>query len=377
MKKIMHVGLDVDDNAFHGCGIYEKGGKEQMIEFKTKPSIGALMQKLGNFKKDGFQVKTCYEATYLGFSLARELHERDMHCDVIAPSSIPRSPDKTVKTDRIDAKDIAKFYKNGLLTVVNLPDEKMEQVRDLIRTRIFIGRQLRDVKRHILSTCRRANLNYKASVEFKNPAYFTILHITWLETQLNLAGVDAEFKFNIKTLLGQMRQLENQLEIYDERIEQIAEGEVYKKKVEALSCYRGIDVISAMVLITELGNIERFSHPRKLTSYAGMDLREYSSGGKERRYSMSKMGNLRVRTSVVEACQKAHLTPILSKRLKDRRKRTENRFVEVADRCMKRLHKKSVRMLYAGKPINKIKVACAREMLGFVWESLRLATVPA
>ncbi len=34
-------------------------------------------------------------------------------------------------------------------------------------------------------------------------------------------------------------------------------------------------------------------------------------------------------------------------------------------------------LLYAGKPINKIKVACAREMLGFVWESLRVAAATA
>lgn len=374
MKKIMHLGLDVDDNAFHGCGIFEKGGKEQMIEFKTKPTVGALMQKLGNFRKEGFDLNVCYEATYLGFSLARDIQKRGVDCEVISPSSIPRSPDKTVKTDRVDARGLAKFYKNGLLTVVHLPDEKVEQVRDLIRTRIFIGRQLRDVKRHVLSVCRRASLDYKRSVELKQPAYFTNMHISWLETQINLSGVDPEFKFNIKSLLSQMRQFESQLELYDERIEQIAETDEYKKKVEALSCYRGIDTPSAMCLITELGNIDRFTHPRKLTSFAGMDLREYSSGGKERRFSMSKMGNQRVRTAVVEACQKAYLTPNISKRLKDRRKRVDLRFIEIADRCMKRLYKKSTRMLYAGKPINKIKVACAREMLGFVWESLRLAS---
>ena len=345
-----------------------------MVEFKTKPSVGALMQKLGNFRKDGFELKVCYEATYLGFSLARDLKKKGIECDVISPSSIPTRADKTVKNDRIDSQDLAKFYKNGLLTIVNLPDEKMEQVRDLIRTRIFIGRQLRDIKRHVLSVCRRASLDYKRSVAFKNPAYFTQLHIQWLETQLNLSGVDVEFKFNIKALLSQMRQFESQLELYDERVEQIAETDTYKRKVNALSCYRGIDTLSAMCLITELGDIKRFSHPKKLTSFAGMDLREYSSGGKDRRYSMSKMGNQRVRTSVVEACQKAYLVPNISKRLKDRRKGIETKFTEVADRCMKRLHKKSTRMLYAGKPVNKIKVACAREMLGFVWESLNLAT---
>ena len=90
-----------------------------------------------------------------------------------------------------------------------------------------------------------------------------------------------------------------------------------------------------MGLILELGDITRFSHPRKLTSYAGMDLREYSSGGKERKYSMSKMGNSHIRTTVVEACQGAKLKPKISRSLKNRRDGIPAKYTEVADRCMK------------------------------------------
>jgi len=373
MKKVMHLGLDVDDNAFHGCGIFEKGGKEQMIEFKTKPSIGALMQKLGNFKKDGFELKVCYEATYLGFVLARDLKKNQIACEIIAPSSIPKQAQKTAKTDKIDCRDLAKYYKSGLLSVVQIPDESMEKARDLIRSRKFISQQLRDLKRHILSMCRRAGLNYRASTPHKKAGYFTQSHKQWIETEVN-KQTDKFFQFNMQMLMGQMRQFENQLENYDTEIEKIAQAPNFEKKVQALICYRGIDTLSAMALILELGDIARFSHPRKLTSYAGMDLREYSSGGKERRYSMSKMGNLHIRTTAVEACQSAKLTPQVSRSLKNRREGIPVKFTEVADRCMKRLYKKSNNMLYAGKPVNKIKVACAREMLGFVWESLNLAT---
>jgi transposase len=372
MKKIMYLGLDVDDKAFHGSGIFEKGGKEQMIEFKTKPSVGALMQKLGNFRKDGFELRVCYEATYLGFVLARDLEKQKVQCEVIAPSSIPRQTQKTAKTDKIDSRDLAKYYKSGLLTVVQIPDEAMEKVRDLLRSRQFIGQQLKDLKRHILAMCRRAGLNYRTSTPYQKAAYFTHSHKQWIETETN-KQTDKYFQFNMQMLLGQMRQFENQLSNYDTEIETIAKTPGYQKKVRSLICYRGIDTLSAMTLILELGDIKRFSHPTKLTSYAGMDLREYSSGGKERRYSMSKMGNSHIRTTVVEACQRAQLTPQLSRSLKNRREGIGVKFTEVADRCMKRLYKKSNRMLHAGKPVNKIKVACAREMLCFVWESLNLA----
>jgi len=373
MKKIIHLGLDVDDNAFHGCGIYEKGGKEQMLEFKTKPTIGALMQKLGNFRKDNFDLTVCYEATYLGFSLFRDLVKHKINCEVIAPSSIPKPAQKTAKTDKIDCRDLAKYYKNGLLTIVQIPNESIEKIRDLIRSRQFIGQQMRDLKRHILSNCRRSGLDYRASSPYKKAGYFTHSHKQWIETEIN-KQTDKYFQFNMKMLLGQLRQFETQLENYDTEIEKIADEPEHKKKVQSLICYRGIKKLSAMGLIMELGDITRFSHPRKLASYAGMDLREYSSGGKERRYSMSKMGNSHIRTTVVEACQRAQLTPQLSRSLKNRREGIPPKYTEVADRCMKRLYKKSNRMLYAGKPVNKIKVACAREMLCFVWESLNMAT---
>ena len=372
MKKLLHLALDVDDKAFHGCGIYTKGGKEKMIEFKTKPSIGALMQKLGNFRKNGFDLKVCYEATYIAFSLARELKKREIHCDVIAPSSIPTRADKTAKTDKIDCRDLVEFYRHGLLTIVNVPEESTEQIRDIIRSRSFIAAQHKSIKRHILSTCRRVGIDYRSSVSYKNPSYFTHNHIQWLETEINKSSSE-ELQFNLKMLLSQMRQFETQIASYDREIEKIANRVEFKEKVKSLRCYRGIDTLSAMCFINELGDIKRFRRPRKLTSYAGLDLREYSSGGKERRYSISKMGNSRIRLTAVEACQSAHRQLAISRSLKNRRMDIDAKYIEVADRCMKRLHKKAVRLLYAGKPINKIKTACAREMLCFVWESLNLA----
>ncbi len=373
MKKIIFVGLDVDDKAFHGCGLHDERSQEKMLDFKTKPSIGALMQRLGNFQKDGFEVRVCYEATYLGFSLARDLKSKGIHCDVISPASIPTRASKTVKTDKVDSRELAKFYKNGLLSIVYVPEEKQEQVRDILRSRFFISGQLKGLKRHILATCRRVGLNYKASSPAKNPAYFTHSHMQWMETEIN-KGLSEELQFNLKMLLSQFRQIGIQLSHYDTEIERMSQAAEYQRKVEALRCYRGIDVLGAMTFIAEIGDVKRFKHPRQLTSYAGMDLREYSSGGRERRYSISKMGNARIRTTAVEACQSANKIPQVSRSLKWRRESCRPEFIDIADRCMKRLHKKSTRLLYAGKPVNKIKVACAREMLGFVWESLRVAS---
>lgn len=373
MRKIMYLAIDVDDKAFHGCGITEGlRASEERFRFKSKPSTSALLEKLKDLENRGFELKVCYEASYIGFSLYRDLKAKNFECSVIAPSSVPRAAGDTTKTDRVDAEKLAEYFKKELLTVVHVPDSELEQIRILCRSRIFLAKQIRDLKRHVVGTCRRLGLNYKANAGLKSPAYFTQKHLEWLKTELKKTKQEYAI-FSLEMLLSQIKQFEQQVKSIDEKIEVVSQKPEYQKKVRALKCYRGLDVLSSMVLITEIGDINRFAHPSKLTSYVGFDLREYSSGGRERKFSISKMGNHRLRWTIVEACQRVHKIPSISTRLKYRRQDVEPEFIEIADRCMKRLYKKSQRMLLAGKPVNKIKVACGREMLGFVWESLRKA----
>ncbi|MEM9386738.1 MAG: transposase, partial [Pseudomonadota bacterium] len=101
--------------------------------------------------------------------------------------------------------------------------------------------------------------------------------------------------------------------------------------------------------------------------------REYASGGKSHRFGITRQGNRYLRTAFIEANQRGCRTLTLSRDTEARRVGTPMEFIAIADRCLKRLHKKHYRMLNAGKHVNKVKVACAREMVGFVWESLRLA----
>jgi len=170
-----------------------------------------------------------------------------------------------------------------------------------------------------------------------------------------------------------MKWLEHTLNEYDVLVDELASREEYQKKVKALTVYKGIKNIWAMTLITEIGDIKRFSHPGQMTSWAGLDIREYSSGGNQNRFGITKHGNRFVRTALVEINQKGFRSTTVSKVLKARRKDAPPEYIHIADRCHKRLYKKSYRLLMDGKHPNKVKVACAREMVGFIWESLRAA----
>ena len=365
MKKVLYVGIDVDDKAFHGAGFCEKTG--ELLEFSCKPTNGALLGKISRLKEKGFKLKTCYEATYIGYSLHRFLESRGVDNTIIAPSLIPELPSNKVKTDRLDCRKLAKYFAKDLLTPIHIPDKNDEQVRDFIRSRGFLVNQRSDLKKHILAASRRYGLNYKQESKGKN--YWTKMHLDWLDQKLST--LDECIKINIKLLFNQYDALTRSIEEYDEKIAELANLKQYKKKKEALCCFRGISLLSAMTFITEIGDIKRFPHPGKLTSYAGLDVKEYSSGGKEKKFGITKMGNHRIRTTAVESCQKSSAEYRISKRLKADRKGQPQKIIDIADRCMKRLRKRSLRLQHANKHINKIKVACAREFLCFTWEALR------
>jgi transposase len=370
-RGIFFIAIDVDDNSFHGCGVNNKTG--EIREFRCRPTIGHLDKKLAGFKADCSEIKICYEATYLGFSLCRALGKKGYFCEVIAPSLIPEVPGKKVKTDRIDSRKMAVYYSNGQLTGVHVPTVEDETARDLVRSRKFVYRQMSRMRLHVLSACRRMGINYHEGEGNQNRSNWTLMHRNWLTVKIQEQN-NHEFSFNMSTLLKQIDQIEETIKLYDDEIKRLAEQISYREKVSALCSYRGIDVLTAMTLTTELGDINRFSHPRQLSSYAGMDLVEYSSGGHERRYGISKMGNKNIRTSVIESCQMARQIPKVSKILKARRRDVNPKYIEIADRCMNRLYVKSKRLLNREKTSNKVKVACAREMLCFVWESLKAAS---
>jgi hypothetical protein len=170
-----------------------------------------------------------------------------------------------------------------------------------------------------------------------------------------------------------LQDINRSLAEYNQQIESLAQTERYQKPVQALTCYKGIKTIFALTMITEIGDIQRFPHPRQLASWIGMDIREYSSGGKHNRFGITKHGNRYLRTAFIEANQRGYRTTRLSKDVRLRQTHSAPEYVEVATRCLRRLSKKGNRLLLAGKHPNKVKVACAREMVGFVWESLRLA----
>lgn len=364
MKDVYFVGIDVDDKLYHGCVCDKKGNN--IRQFTCKPNFLQLSKKLKEIAPLE-QIKVCYEATYIGFSLFRELKHFGIHCDVIAPALIPKLPGKKIKTDKLDSAALAKYYSQGLLTPIHVPSSQQQADRDLVRSRHFLARLIAKLKNNINSSCKLQGWNYKD--ETKLISYWNKSHRTWLDRKI-AACSNLSTNLALNLMLKQLRQMEENLLEMDQSITELSQSELYKKRINVLKAFRGLDTASAMALVTEIGDIKRFNHPRRLTSYSGLDIKECSSGGKEKKQGITKMGNFHIRRILVESCQYALQPPRVSRSLKIRREGVSGEFIDIADKCMSRLHKKSTKLLFRGKQKNKVKTACAREMLGFIWEAL-------
>jgi len=368
-NKILFIGLDVDDKNYHAYAICEDS--VEGISFRSKPNIHHLIKSIKEkFSDKNYCLHFCYESTYSGYFLYREITKAGHECTIIAASLIPEMAGDRVKNDRLDAEKLAKYFMKGLLTPIYIPTETDEQVRALVRSRTFIKDQQKEIKKHAVAICKQLGWNYRHEEGSESSSYWTQKHKVWLKEKLKTASEYTQFNFKI--IEAQMNDLEERMGQYEAELKRISELPEYCEKIKALICYRGLDILSAMILITEIGDIRRFSHPKKLTSFAGLDIREYSSGGVQRQYSITKMGNKFIRKILTEAAQNYNRIPVIGKDLRTRREGVNPKYTEVADRCMHRIHKRGKHLWHRGIAVNKVKTACAREMLGFIWESLKL-----
>lgn len=359
MKRgITFVGLDVH-KASISVAVLEHG-KTEPLEWQLENRSTAVAKLARRLKKDyGDEVVCCYEAGPCGFALMRDLIKLGLRCQVIAPALIPKQAGNRVKTDRRDARQLAKLLRAGLLTEVHAPTPEQEAVRDLCRAREDARDDRQRARHRLVKFLLRHGLIYDGGA-------WTRPHEAWLST-LRFEHPAAQSTFD--DYLRAARAVDDRLKALDEKIREIARSDPYREAAGVLGCFRGVDVTSAMILLSELGDITRFSSARKLMAFLGITPSEYSSGGKEKRGGITKTGNAFVRRILIEAAWHYRHPARVGARLRARRKDQPGWAVAMADKCQTRLHRRHHR-LSERKPSTKANTAVARELAGFVWAAL-------
>lgn len=359
VRSIIYLGMDVHKDSIT-IAVLPAGTKAATRVDRLPNEATKLKRYLEQRARDG-EVRACYEASGAGYVLHRALTGWGYACEVIAPSLIPKRPGVQRKHDKYDASELARLYRAGELTAVRIPSEAEERVRDVVRCRETFQREILKSRHYILKFLARRGCVYREGTNWCTPHLRWLQHLTTEHSPL--APADRLVFREYHALLEYKLQRRDAL---DREIERLAALPTLAPVVQRLQCFRGIALQSAMVLATEIGDWRRFARPSQLAAYLGLVSREASSGGRERKGSITKAGNSHCRHALVQAAWSYHHRPAVSVDLKRRQHGQAPAVITHAWKAQQRLHARYNHLSYRKSPQIAV-VAIARELVGFLW----------
>ena len=195
----------------------------------------------------------------------------------------------TKKTDKLDARGLAVLLRNGTLPEVWIPPSELRDQRGLLRLRIFLVHLRTRVKNRIHGTLARHNVQIPGADLFGVAAR--------LELGARLPELPEHSREAIEQELATLDFLETQIESAERRLEAIMKVSVEADLLKTLPC---LGTVLSMVLMLEIGKVDRFPTAAHLASYAGLVPRVHSSGGHTRMGQVCRNVNRNLKWAFVE-----------------------------------------------------------------------------
>jgi transposase len=368
MKTHKYVGMDVHkDDSEIAVAEGDRSGEVRAYG-KVSSDLVSIERALRKIRGENGVLHVVYEAGPTGFVLYRRLRQLEIDCIVVAPSKIPQAKGGHQKTNRRDALQLARLHRAGELTAIHVPDAIDESIRDLTRARSQASRDLKRAKQRLKSFLLRQGYHYQGQANWSEA------HQRYLrELVLPLPALKSVLE---EYLLVITRESERLVRAEELIAAQVPSWRLYPA-VRALMCFRGFDLIAASMLVAEINDVRRFAHPRGLMAFLGLVPKENSTGDTRRLGAITKAGNAQARWILIEAIQHAAKAPKVSAPLARRQEGQPELYRRIGWKTQMRLHKRYWHLTHRGVMAAKVKVALARELVGFVWDLLRQVPAPS
>jgi transposase len=353
MQTVRFVGLDVHADSI-AIAVAEPGRGEPAALATIPNDTVMLLKRLRALGR----VKCCYEAGPTGFGLHRDLVKAGIDCIVVAPSLVPTRAGDRVKTDRRDAVKLARFLRSGDLTEIVVPDEATEAMRDLERAREDAKRAELAARHHL----GKFLLRHGRRSPFKTA--WSRKHLEWIRSQ---HFDDAAQQLVLDDYLKAVEDLAERIARLTRSIVEMVGRWDRRPLVQALQALRGVNVMSAVVLVAELGDIARFATAPQLMGYLGLVPSERSSGATRQQGRITRAGNGHARRFLVEAAWAYRFRASRTKPIRARDAVVSDEVKRIAWRAQVRLCGRYAKLTARGKNKNRTVIAVARELAGFVW----------
>ncbi len=357
MSNIKFIGMDVHKKSIT-VAIADEGRNGQVRAYGTLANDPNALDKFcRKMVSTASQLHFVYEAGPCGYVIYRHLTRKGFDCKVIAPSMIPRKSGDRIKTDRRDARMLARLHRAGELTAVYVPDDQDEAMRDLSRAREDAVIAARKAKQRLKAFLLRNGLTYSGRSKWSK-AYFN-----WLA---DIGMPHPAQQVALQEYINAVHENLNRVDRLTEQIRQMAPHWRLAPIVSALQSARGVSLIVAVTLLTEIGDLSRFDKPAQLMAYLGLVPSEYSTGDAIKRGGITKTGNGHARKVLVEAAWAYRMQPRVSRILLKRQQGLPDQVCRIAWKAQLRLCAR-FRHLAAKKNKQVVVTAIARELSAFLW----------
>jgi transposase len=369
VKKIVkYVGLDVHKDSIT-IAIADQGRDgEVRVYGKISNDLDQIDKVMRKLISQNAQLHCVYEAGPCGYPLYRHMTNKGIDCAVVAPALIPKKSGDRVKNDRRDAVKLATLHRSGELTAVYVPDQDDEAIRDLVRARADTQKALRKVKQQINAFLLRHGISYHGKTKWSK------IHLTWL-TAIKMAHPAQQIA--LTEYLDAMENNEARVTRITKQLESFCHSWRLRPVVQALQSMRGISFVSAVTIIAELGDLNRFDKPPQLMAYLGLIPSEYSTGNSIKKGPITKTGNTHARRALIESAQAYRLPARKSVAIRKRQQGVSEEVLSVSWDAQLRLCSRYRNLKAKGKHHNVVITAIARELAGFIWAIVRLVPIAA
>lgn len=289
----IYVGIDVGKKSW-SVSIMTKDFEHKT--FTQSPEAESLVKYLRkNFP--GGDYKTVYEAGFSGYSVHERLVEEGVCSMVVSPSEVPtKGSEKVRKTNPVDARKLARSLRSGELNGIYVPSKQAQEDRALVRMRhVFVKKQTR-VKNQIKSFLFFHGIKFPEDIDER---YWSLRFIKWLEGLSN--NEQSSGSYALKMLIEELKDLRKMILEITKKIRQLSQGDRYKEDAANVVTIPGFSTVSAMTILTEIIDVDRFETRYKLRTYFGIVPGQHSTGDEETVTGLTPMRNRMLRNIIIEA----------------------------------------------------------------------------
>ncbi|QNK58711.1 IS110 family transposase [Paenibacillus sp. PAMC21692] len=353
-----YVGLDVSKQKI-AIAIADEGKQDPRYWGSIPHTKEAVRKWVQQVRSTDMTLEVCYEAGPTGYVLYRWLLEMDVSCTVIAPSLIPKRAGDRIKTDKRDALRLAQLFRSGELTSIYIPTLKDESLRDLVRAREDAKEDLNRHKQRLGKLLLRHQLSPP-----NGATPWTHAYEEWLDT---LQFTEDSQRVVFQEYRETIRETKERMKRYEKEIEEQEKVSHQAPLIQAFQALRGVAVLTATTLASEICTISRFPSASAFMSYCGLVPSERSSGETRWQGRLTKAGNAHLRRVLVESAWSYRYSPAVKRKMRERVTGLPSEIQTIAWNAQQRLHRKYRSMIRKGKHKGTLVAALARELAGFVW----------